>query len=261
MTSRSDLELLVRPQYPRAGAYDPQWQIDRCMGPHPLWLLEDLLADVTLEPGMRVLDLGCGLGMTSTFLAREFGVQVTAVDPWIAAAANERRFARDGVGDRVCAVSADARSLPFEEGSFDAVISIDAYHYFGTDDLYIGEIARFLRPGGTLAIASPGSTVEPREVGGLPENLRALAGPEALSFHTHDWWRFHWDESRHVAVTSARSQPTGWSDWLVWCEVCADHARSETVRDGSRSCIVPLRADGGRYVTFVLVAAERAVGK
>lgn len=257
----TSLESLSRSEYPRAGAYDPQWQVNRCMGPHPLWLLEDLLEDLELEPGMRVMDLGCGLGMTSTFLAREFGVQVTAVDPWIAAAANERRFARDGVAGLVSAVSADARRLPFDESSFDVVISIDAFHYFGTDDLYIGEITRFLRPGGTLAIASPGSVVEPRELGGLPEHVRTLAGPEALSFHTHDWWRFHWDESRHVAVTSARSQPAGWSDWLLWCEVCAEHARSETVREGSRSCIAPLQADGGRYVTFVLLAAQRLGGR
>lgn len=41
---------------------------------------------------MRIMDLGCGMGMTSTFLAREFGVRVTAIDPWITAAANQRRF-------------------------------------------------------------------------------------------------------------------------------------------------------------------------
>ena len=64
-----ELDALVRPAYPRSNSYDAQWQVDRCLGPNPLWLLEDLLHDVALSPGMRALDLGCGLGMTSTYLA------------------------------------------------------------------------------------------------------------------------------------------------------------------------------------------------
>ena len=39
-------------------------------------------------------------------------------------------------------------SLPFAESSFDAIVSFDAYHYFGTDDLYLGYISAFLKPGG-----------------------------------------------------------------------------------------------------------------
>ncbi|WP_132296476.1 cyclopropane-fatty-acyl-phospholipid synthase family protein [Kribbella sp. VKM Ac-2568] len=201
------LEVLRRPAYPRSAQYDFQWQVDLCMGPNPLWLLEDLLRDVELRPGMRVLDLGCGLGMTSVFLAREYDVQVVAADHWIPAAANQRRFDEAGLGGRVQAVDAEARALPFQQGEFDAIVSIGTYHYFGTDDLYLGYVTRFLKPHGILAIASLASTVEARELGGLPEHVRAIAGPEALSFHTAEWWRFHWEESRHVAVTAVRSQP------------------------------------------------------
>ena len=53
------------------------------MGPHPLWLLEDLHHDVMLNESMRVLGLGCGKGATSVFLALEFEVEVWAVDLWI----------------------------------------------------------------------------------------------------------------------------------------------------------------------------------
>jgi ubiquinone/menaquinone biosynthesis C-methylase UbiE len=51
------------------------------MGPHPLWLAEWLTGAMRLEPGMRVLDLGCGTALTTVFLAREFGVHVTASRP------------------------------------------------------------------------------------------------------------------------------------------------------------------------------------
>ena len=58
------------------------WILDNQMGPNALWLSEFLTQTFDFKPGMRVLDLGCGKGMTSVFLAREFGVQVYAVDLW-----------------------------------------------------------------------------------------------------------------------------------------------------------------------------------
>lgn len=254
----STLQSLIRAEYPRSAAYDPQWQVDNCMGPNPLWLLEDLLNDVPLQPGMRVLDLGCGRAMTSIFLAREYDVPVIAADYWVPAAENNARFADAGVSGKVQAIDAEAHSLPFQDAEFDAIISIDAYHYFGTDDLYIGYISRFLKPGGILAIAVHGSVTEARDIGGLPEPIRDLLGWEALSFHTAEWWRFHWDESRYVTVTSARSQPRGWEDWLLWCRVCAEHTSCADVRRGSLACIPGLERDRGAYLTFAMITAIRS---
>ena len=53
------------------------------MGPNGLWLTDALTQLLPLEPGMRVLDLGCGAAISSIFLARELGVQVWAADLWI----------------------------------------------------------------------------------------------------------------------------------------------------------------------------------
>ncbi len=251
------LESLIKPEYPRSHAYDPRWQVDRCMGPNPIWLLEDLLHDVRLRSGMRVLDLGCGLGMTSTFLAREYDVDVVAADHWVSATDNRKRFAQDGVANRVTAVDAEAHALPFDAQEFDAIISIDSYHYFGTADTYLNYITGFLKPGGTLAIAVPGINREIRELGAIPVHVKELVGWEALAWHTAEWWRFEWAITELVTVTAARSQPQGWSDWLLWCEVCAEHSPSADVREGSRSCIAPLETDGGDHLTFALVTAAR----
>jgi len=46
------------------------------MGPNPLRLLEELCQHLDLKPGMKVLDMGCGKGLTSVFLANEYGVTV-----------------------------------------------------------------------------------------------------------------------------------------------------------------------------------------
>ena len=106
-------------RYLRSNSYDPEWVVENEMGPNALWLLESLCDVLPLEPGQRVLDLGCGRAMTSIFLAREFGVEVVAADLWIPAEENRVRIAEAGVADRVTAVHAEAHQLPFEPESFD----------------------------------------------------------------------------------------------------------------------------------------------
>jgi SAM-dependent methyltransferase len=80
MSNKISADMLFCEQFPRSNKYDPAWIFKNQMGPNPLWLTEFLVQPFDLKPGMRVLDLGCGKGMTSVFLAREFGVQVYAVD-------------------------------------------------------------------------------------------------------------------------------------------------------------------------------------
>ena len=158
------IDELARPdRYPRSSRYDPAWLLDLDMGPNPLWLLEDLARDLYLRPGMQVLDLGSGKGATSVFLAREYGVQVMAADWWIGPDEAAAVFAGAGVAGQVTAVRAEAHVLPFGKDSFDAIVSIDAFEYFGTADSYLPYLAGFLRPGaGQLGVATPGMTREVR---------------------------------------------------------------------------------------------------
>ncbi|WP_257786115.1 SAM-dependent methyltransferase [Actinoalloteichus hymeniacidonis] len=227
------------------------------MGPNPLWLLEDLGRDCSLRPGMKVLDLGCGLGMTSIFLAREYGVEVWASELWVAPEENTARFEQTGVVDQVHAVRAEAHDLPFESEQFDAILSVGSYHYFGTDDLYLGYIGKFLKAGGQLSIAVPSLHRELRALGGIPEYLRSGAGWEALAFHTPEWWRFQWEQTGLVEVTASRAQPDGWLDWKLWCEVCAEHSPNELVRQGSRDTISMLDTDRGELLTFALITGQK----
>ena len=79
-------------KYPKTEKYDVNWIEKNWMGPNPLWLLEDLCEHMDLRPGMKVLDMGCGKGITSVFLANEYGVTVFANDLWVSATDNLRRF-------------------------------------------------------------------------------------------------------------------------------------------------------------------------
>src|SRR5256885_6755368 len=113
---------LVRPDtYPLSSRYDPAWLLKLDMGPHPLWLLEDLARELDLRPGMRVLDLGSGKGATSVFLAKEYGVQVWAADLWIDPTDAAANIASQGA-DGVVTLKAEAHTLPFAKEFFDAIV-------------------------------------------------------------------------------------------------------------------------------------------
>lgn len=146
-------------EFPRSNGYDPKWVVENMMGPNVLWLTESLSQVMSFEPGMRVLDMGCGKAASSIFLAQEFDLQVWATDLWIDPSENMERIRAFGLEDRVFPVRAEAHELPFGSGFFDAIVSMDAYHYFGTDDLYLQtHFSRLVKPGGQIGIVVPGLT-------------------------------------------------------------------------------------------------------
>ena len=199
-------------RFPKASAYPIDWIIENEMGPNVLWLTEFLCEAMDLRPGMRVLDLGCGKAVSSVFLAREFGVQVWATDLWISASDNAGRIARQGMSESVFPIHADARNLPFANEFFDAIVSIDAFEYFGTDATFLPAISQYLVPGGQIGIVNAGVLHEVEE---LPPEWPS----EFSSFHTADWWRRHWTLPRCVEVECADELPGGRDLWLLWHQI------------------------------------------
>ncbi|MFN0146570.1 MAG: SAM-dependent methyltransferase [Dehalococcoidia bacterium] len=233
--------------YPRSAAYSRDWAVENLMGPNALWLAEALCQVLPLQPGMRVLDLGCGKGLTSVFLAKEFGVEVWATDLWIGATDNLRRFEAAAVSDRVFPIHAEAHTLPFAHGFFDAIVSVDAYHYFGTADLYLSYLAPFLKQGGQLGIVVPGFVYE---VETAPEHLAPFWHPDFWSFHTPAWWQRHWERSALVSVAHADTVPGGARDWESWIET------TDPANRGFHEYEM-IRTDAGRTLGFSRVVATR----
>ena len=138
------------------------------------------LADALhLGSGHRVLDVASGRGTTALLLAREYGVAVDGIDLSDASV----REARAAVGRadgpaRVAFHLADAEHLPFEDGSFDALVCECSWCLFPDKAQAAAEFGRVLRPGGRLGIADV--TVGPEGVPGdlseLPAWIGCLAG-------------------------------------------------------------------------------------
>ncbi len=234
-------------QFARSHKYNPNWVLAGVSGAaHPLWMTEWLCEAMDLRPNMRVLDLGCGQACSSIFLHREFGVEVWAVDLWFSASQNLHRIRDAGADNHVFPIRANALSLPFATEFFDAVISIDSFPYYGTDDLYLNYLARFLRSGGLLGIAGAGLT---REIQGtLPGHLAKWWTADLNCLHSADWWSKHWGRNGAVEVKLSDTMRDGWRVWLDWHRIIAPQNHSE---------IEALEADAGGYMGYVRTVAER----
>ncbi|WP_018479396.1 SAM-dependent methyltransferase [Pontibacter roseus] len=189
--------------FPKASQYDPEWVRKHSMGENVLFNLESLTKSLNLKPGMRVLDLGCGKAISSIFLAMEFGVTVWAVDEAVSASDNYQRILDEGCEDKVFPLEMEARSLPFPEEYFDAVIVVDSYTYFGTDEKYLPYIARFIKPKGHIAIVDVCFTKEIESPEQAPEFLQEDYQNYWYFIHTIEWWRKLWEKTGLVHIEAA----------------------------------------------------------
>ena len=238
---------LISERFPRASKYHPEWIAGSASGgANSLWLTEWLTSGLDLQPDMRVLDLGCGRAASSIFLRREYGVQVWATDLWFSASENLQRIRDAGVGDGVFPIHADARSLPFASEFFDAIVSIDSFVYYGTDDHYLNYLARFVKPKGCVAIAGAGLMREPE--GEIPGHLREWWTPEIWCLHSAAWWRRHWERTGIMEIELADTMPEGWERWLEWQRFSFAENELE---------IKALEADRGEYLGYVRVVGRR----
>jgi len=250
MNNQNSHNILYSEQFPRSNKYDPMWIFSNSMGPNALWLTEYLVQPFDLKPGMRVLDLGCGKGITSIFLAREFGVQVYAVDLWENANGKWEQAKQHGVEHLVIPIHADALKLPFAKGFFDAIVCVDAYIYFGAEATYLENITQFLRPDGQIGMIVPGYMQD--ETNGIPDYLTEFLGDELWTWHSLSWWKNLWEQSDFVNTDVADTLKDGCAWWLRWEEALVSEGKNRYPDETEI-----FRKDKCEYMGFIRLVATK----
>lgn len=114
---------------------------------------EELLGRVGVEPGIELLDVGCGTGGSVAIPAARRGAHVTGSDLTPEHFPHARRRAAEA-GVDVAWVEADAEELPFADASFDRVLSTFGHMFAPRHEVAAAELARVCRPGGAIALAT-----------------------------------------------------------------------------------------------------------
>lgn len=131
-------------------------------------------------------------------------------------------FKAAGVSDKVFPIHAEAHSLPYARGFFDAAISVDSYHYFGADEMYFPcTFSKLVKPGGQFGIVCPGLVQEFER--GYPEAHESFWNEEMYSFHSSDWWRHLWGKTGIVDIIACYNIPDPKELWYPWAQWATEH--------------------------------------
>lgn len=235
--------------YEKSKNYNTALINGKIMGPNPIKLEEELLANHKIPKNATVMDLGSGQGVTSVFLAKEYGFRVFAADLWSDPSENMRFFEQLGLTKKeIVPIHADAAALPFAHDFFDAIVCTDSYNYFGRDADYLGsKLLPFVKRGGYIYIAIPGMKQDCHNA--LPKELLLSWTPEQLDYiHDVSYWRgiiSKTEDAEIEALYEMESNEEVWNDWL-----CQDN-------DYARGDRKTMEAGGGKYLNLIKIVLRR----
>lgn len=236
-------------KYIKSEKYNTPELMSKIMGPNPVKLEEELLIDSKIPENAVVCDLGSGQGLTSVFLAREYGYTVYAADLWSDPEENRNFFDEMGLSrEKIIPVKADAENLPFNKEFFDAVVSTDSYNYFGRDENYLDDkLLPYVKSGGYIYIAIPGMKKDCHD--NLPKELLLSWTPEQLEYmHDVEYWSKMVGKCQGaevIAVSEMESNDEVWADWLM--------QDNEYAKGDRRS----MEAGGGKYLNFIKIVLKK----
>ena len=123
------------------------------LGQAEVAMLEQYVERAEIEDGMEVLDLGCGWGSATLYLAERFpNARITGFSN----SGSQREFimqrAKEKGLENVNVMTGDVVDYEFEEGRFDRVVSIELFEHMKNYDLLLKKVHRALKPGGKLFV-------------------------------------------------------------------------------------------------------------
>ena len=246
MNPKRTEDLLLSERFPRSSAYHPDWVVSSASGgANALWLTEWLAEGLELTAGHarprprlrrgRVVDLPAPR-IRRAGLGDRLVVQRLGKPPAHSRCRGRGRRVSNPCGCPVAAVrrrSSSTRSC-----------AIDSFVYYGTDDLYLNYLARFVKPGGQVGNRRCRADAGNRRR--VPDHLREWWNQDVWCLHSAAWWRRHWERTGHRDIERADTLADGWRLWLDWQYAAApDNATEITGARGRSRPISRLRPRRG----------------
>lgn len=207
----------IHTEYPELANYSKAERYDYFIGCGGLYLAAQMARRMNLKKGDVVLDLGCGFGSASMFLAEYYGVTVIAVDLWFPPNKLFERIADKPIKSQIVPLHFDiTQHLPFAENYFDAIFCMNSLFLFGVDVNFLNNLLGTLKRGGVFCVGSEGFNEEPQILS--PKDI-----PEVYNFE----WKWNvWD-----MCYSKYHSPDWWGSLIQQTNVL-DITYCEEIRDG-----------------------------
>jgi SAM-dependent methyltransferase len=208
------LRRINRDEYPELHGYSDK-EIWRDSGPGGLFLVAKMTRHMNLKDNNIVLDLGCGKGESSIFLAKHYGVKVIAVDLWTKAELLNRKIQQRGYRTKVFPLNLDARQpLPFAEEYFDAIFCMNALSFFGGDLETMNRLSSHLKKGGVFGVGGECLSNEftKNQLANPPDVYNFVDGiweGDFLKLHSPPWWKHLFQQTHELTVKKCHEMKDG----------------------------------------------------
>jgi SAM-dependent methyltransferase len=220
-------------------------------GPNAIRQAEELASHFTITKDMRILDLGCGPGLSTLYLAQAHGANVFATDLMVDPTENYERFQSIGIADKIVPMMIDAtQPLPFAKGYFDVIFSVGAYNMFGDNEEMLPKLIPYVKKGGYIAVAFPGLKYDfgdnvPPEMQpfwAVPDVARCIRGIE--------WWKDLFSKAAGIEIVNISEMAChdiAWKEYLASRNPCVEDEKWD---------LDMMEAEGGKYYNTIQMIAK-----
>jgi len=188
-------------------------------GPNGIRQAEELASHFTITNDMKVLDLGCGMGLSSVYLVQAHGVEVFATDLYADPTVNHERFKSLGIADKIVPMILDGtQPLPFAKGYFDVIFSVGAYNMFGDTEDTLPNLIPYIKKGGYIAVSFPGLKYDFGD--NVPHEMKPFWEVPEVARHIRgiEWWKDLFNKAEGIEIITISEQTChdiAWKEYLA----------------------------------------------